>query len=173
MKTVAAPAGRPGDADTGASMTPMIDIVFQLLVFFLLTLHFRSVDHRIEAALPAEGFRPEPPPLVEERPRVRVTLTAPLGADAPTRVRVGGGAAHALPGPEDTPAGRAARARVLDVVRADIAALARGQAGLGPVRGEIRTPPPGGDAVVHGDVVAVLDAFLAAGVLDVTFEARP
>ncbi len=41
-----------GGPPSELNLTPMIDIVFQLLVFFLLTLNFKSVDRRIESMLP-------------------------------------------------------------------------------------------------------------------------
>ena len=36
------------------NMTPMIDVVFQLLVFFLVSMKFKTLDMKIEAFLPAK-----------------------------------------------------------------------------------------------------------------------
>ena len=41
-------------ADTSLNMTPMIDIVFQLILFFLFNLRFKSLDWRIESTLPKD-----------------------------------------------------------------------------------------------------------------------
>ena len=38
--------------DSALNMTPMIDVCFQLMVFFMLTLRFPSVANRFEAQLP-------------------------------------------------------------------------------------------------------------------------
>ena len=38
------------------------------------------------------------------------------------------------------------------------------------LKGEIVAPPPWGGAVPHGDVVALMDLFIQAGVSDVNFE---
>ncbi len=38
------------------------------------------------------------------------------------------------------------------------------------VKGEIKTPAPDGHSVPHGDVMKVLDAFLATGMTQVNFE---
>jgi len=35
--------------NTQLNMTPMIDIVFQLILFFLFSIHFKSLDYRIES----------------------------------------------------------------------------------------------------------------------------
>ncbi len=42
-------------AATELNMTPMIDVVFQLIVFFLLSLKFTTLDQRIENMLPQDS----------------------------------------------------------------------------------------------------------------------
>jgi hypothetical protein len=55
------------------NMTPMIDVVFQLLVFFLVSMKFKTLDMKIEAQLPTEfGIHPI------GRPPERLTITARL-----------------------------------------------------------------------------------------------
>jgi len=39
---------------TETKMTPLIDVVFQLIIFLMCTLHFRSLDAKLETYLPAE-----------------------------------------------------------------------------------------------------------------------
>ena len=34
------------------NLTPMIDVVFQLIIFFLCALNFRSLEKKLEVALP-------------------------------------------------------------------------------------------------------------------------
>ncbi|MEW6027555.1 MAG: biopolymer transporter ExbD [Planctomycetota bacterium] len=43
------------DASNGVKMTPMIDVVFQLLIFLMCSLHFRSLEAVLEARLPRDG----------------------------------------------------------------------------------------------------------------------
>ena len=50
--------------DTAMNMTPMIDICFQLIVFFMLTLKFKSIDKRFESLLPNRGQQARPAVLV-------------------------------------------------------------------------------------------------------------
>lgn len=156
------------DEDPGLNMTPMIDIVFQLIVFFLLTLKFKSVDSRIDSALPKNvGPRFSAP--VAETPRVVVKLFRE-GHETPdrafTRLRVGNRWTADLPVGDDP----RTREAVLDTLVDEIRSV---RLALGPdASGEIKTPLPKGAAVPHGDVMAVLDAFLRAGLEKVDFEGR-
>jgi len=43
-----------GDSRIQADMTPMIDVVFQLLIFFLCNLQYRTFEGRIDAFLPKD-----------------------------------------------------------------------------------------------------------------------
>ena len=55
-------------------MTPMIDVIFQLLIFFVLTMQFKSVEGRLLSQLPkTKGMDPTvgPPPPLEE---IRITV---------------------------------------------------------------------------------------------------
>ena len=70
--------------DTKLNMTPMIDVVFQLLIFFLVGTKFRIPEGELEAYLPNEG---QPKTIVErlqDVDEIRVTL----------RVAQGGPTAH-------------------------------------------------------------------------------
>ena len=51
-----APAGKPKrPANPQPPMTPMIDVTFQLILFFILTFEFRESEGAIPAALPGPG----------------------------------------------------------------------------------------------------------------------
>lgn len=160
-------AARPKDADGSVVLTPMIDVVFQLLVFFLFTLRFRTVDERIQSELPTGYGTTVDETWVEKQPAVRVRLTRDpeAGSDAPTRVRVGRAVDLRVP-PDEGAAREAVYARLVQ-------ALEGVRFALGDVEeGEILTPQPGGAFVPHGDVVLVLDALIDAGVANVGFEGR-
>jgi len=55
------PSRRPGKPKMQPPLTPMIDVTFQLLLFFLLTTTFRQAEGQIPGSLPAppEQIRPE------------------------------------------------------------------------------------------------------------------
>jgi biopolymer transport protein ExbD len=151
----------PTVEETSMNMTPMIDIVFQLIVFFLLTLRFVSPEARIDAAMPRDRgpLRSAPVPL---EPRLSVSVFRHgLGDEAVTRVRVAGLEVVEVPGPGA--ARDAALERVHDAVR-------RAHEASGDGKATIRARPPTGGSVPHGDVVAVLDQLVRAGLTDIAFE---
>jgi hypothetical protein len=161
----------PETEDTQLNMTPMIDVVFQLVTFFLLTLRFTSPDERIDASLPRHlgGAR-----TLEFHDEVslkvklfRVNPTDPERAF--TRIRVGN--TWTLDVPSRGEGVEAAWRSVSEELRAQHGRIAGGgPGGDAAVRGAIAVPPPHGGLVPHGDVVRVLDAFLQADLRDVSFE---
>ena len=62
-----------------APMSPMIDVVFQLLIFFLLTMNFKEVEGKLLSQLPKIGPHDGPPAILEE---LRIVLCA--GGDTRT-----------------------------------------------------------------------------------------
>jgi len=56
----------------GFSMTPMIDVVFLLIIFFLVASHFTNQENAVEVELPKADEAKEIPP--EETPRLTVTI---------------------------------------------------------------------------------------------------
>lgn len=150
--------------DTQLNMTPMIDIVFQLILFFLFNLRFKSLDWRIESSLPRAGPFTGPP--VEMPPHLRVSLSR-LSAEDPskasTKIKFAGN-----------------EWIVPDIDRISVAErdalFLRIQARMEELRstvdgwGEIDTPPPTGGLVPHGDVVRVLDSFIAAKFAKIDFQ---
>lgn len=74
-----------------ANMTPMIDVTFLLLIFFILNLKFKKEESNIRAWLPKnKGFaskpKPDEVPLDEIRINLRHKKEDPI--DTPTRFRV-------------------------------------------------------------------------------------
>ncbi len=50
----------PEDEAFDLNMTPMIDVVFQLLIFFMLSMHFKAVEGKLLSQLPKDkGLAPE------------------------------------------------------------------------------------------------------------------
>jgi biopolymer transport protein ExbD len=62
------------DSGVGFNMTPMIDVVFQLIIFFLLSSHLARQETRYALPLPAaESGQPDP---ADERARLTINVLA-------------------------------------------------------------------------------------------------
>ena len=134
------------------NMTPMIDVVFQLIVVFLCSMKFRTLDQRIEASMPADrGIRDAPcqPPSV--KPVVLIRLHRPAAGE-PVRVTIQGQRIGS------TAEGEPLWARLE-------AAVAGFRAKAADLEGEIDASP----SVDHGDVMRALDGVVGAGVGKVRF----
>ena len=148
----------PDDAARAAAacfnMTPMIDVCFQLIVVFLCSMKFRTLDQKIEAMLPThEGIDPcIRDPRVETR--VQVRLRRPPGEER-TRVLL-----------LDNGMGWAGSPGVWDSVQAALAGFARRDPS---VKGEIDADPE----VPHEEVMRALDTFIAADLTSVSFRGTP
>ncbi len=167
--------------ETELNMTPMIDIVFQLIIFFLLSLKFKTIDQRIESMLPRnKGLRPTPefaPP--EDKIKLKLfrrEIATPESAY--TLVRIDNADRYKLPAGwkgrvRESPERVAEYDRVVGTVKQKIEErLAVYGNNPDTVKGEIVAPPPRGGSVPHGDVVALLDAFLQLGMTNVEFEGQ-
>jgi hypothetical protein len=160
--------------ETGLNMTPMIDIVFQLIIFFMLNMRFRAADSRIDSVLPRKVGPQPTPTLAEDEHRVRATLVRLDAVDpaaARTKVKIGGRewilpAGDVLADAQRSPEYARQRAAVLASIESHLGALRSG----GLDKGEIDAPPPSGPLVPHADAVAVLDSFLASQFKDVAFQ---
>ncbi|MCB9825679.1 MAG: biopolymer transporter ExbD [Planctomycetes bacterium] len=175
----AGPGGRTDDGDLELNMTPMIDIVFQLIVFFMLQLKFKEIDRQIDSTLPkTEGIDTiavTPPD--SEKLKLKVFRR---GLDGPpetqlTVIRVDSSHELHLPTGWSSYAEESVERRnVFDAVLAQLGVAVRGRAAASPDRSkllaEIVAPPPSGGYVPHGDVMRILDVLLQAGFHDVRFE---
>ena len=76
-----------GDNPVAINITAMVDVIFCLCLFFMCSFHFKQLEGRIDAWLPAHGQQgPTPKPTVLEEIRVSMTWDADAGA---TRRRIG------------------------------------------------------------------------------------
>lgn len=137
------------EARPKGDMTPLIDVVFQLIVVFLCSMKFRTLDMKVEADLPPVGMAPRPAE-PDTRPRAEVRLRA-AGPGAPTRLLLLG-IPLGPPGSEE--AWTALASRIREIRSRDPGLV-----------GEIDADPD----VSHGEVVRALDAFLGASVTEVRF----
>ena len=168
-----------GGEETELNMTPMIDIVFQLIIFFLITLKFKTIDERLDASLPKthgiENTNQRPP----EAPKVKLKVFRKNKADeskAYTLVKIDN--THRIPLPAGTWKGLHAddsiRHEAYDAAMARIRAVLEEKVALfkddPDFYCEIVSPMPDGGAVPEGDVIRLVDSMVQLEVKDIRFE---
>jgi hypothetical protein len=173
------PMKLPAMSDSALNMTPMIDIVFQLILFFLLSLKFKSLAYLIETQLPRDRGIQATPQIVEDIPSVKILLfrlNEENKDQAATKIKVGTQYEWIF-GPYVWTGDPATDAAIENRRDADFAKITAAISDLyrknPKLKGEIETPPPKGAAVPHGDVMRVLGSFLDAGVTEVNFGGAP
>ncbi len=133
--------------------TPLIDVTFLLLIYFLVTLRMRADESRIETALPPEGGAAAAERLLEDAKEMVVYLRQEESREGRparerrTRILLGGTG----PGSETTPERIAEAARAFRAVAPDVRAVIDASG-----------------AVPHDQVVRVLDALTSAGLTRVS-----
>ena len=161
---------RPDLTPLKADMTPMIDVVFQLLIFFMLTIEFKTLEGKLAAYLPKDvGVnvgKADPQEKIEVRVKVQ-TEGSKLDPYRPEQAWSGKGAFKYGPdrvmtysvGPKTTSDLDELRMRLEEFFRAD------------PEQAATIDAYPG---TVYEDVVRVLDVAIEVGYTDITFiGARP
>ncbi len=168
--------------ETELNMTPMIDIVFQLIIFFLLSLKFKTIDRRIESMLPKDRGLAPTPTFPEDFLKVKIKLFRRDMKDkekAHTVLRIDNDrTTYKLPAAwkgrlKELSAGTRVQDYDKTMARIKSVVVKKMKAHGGnpeEVKGEIVAPPPKGGAVPHGDIVQVLNIFLELGMIDVVFE---
>ena len=174
----------PEPDETELNMTPMIDIVFQLIIFFLLSLKFKNIDRRIDSMLPKDRGMAATPTFPEDLNTVKVKVfRRDLGKPTEhTMMKIENSKnIFLLPkawkgrSKEEAKETDSARVKEYDNKFEQLytAIKARlGGAKMDEVKGEIVAPPPKGGAVPHGDVMSVLNVYLRLGITDVVFEGK-
>ena len=146
-------------------MTPMIDVVFQLLVFFLVTMKFKTLDMKIEAFLPKDRGLAATLSTPEEKPKVTAVLKRRSQGgtlEASTRIKV-----------QNQLLGRSVDPQVWDMLSQKAQeTLDRHRANGGAVE-DVKGEVDASELVPTGDVVRAVDAFIKAGIQDVTFIGAP
>ena len=69
---------RPSVTDLGVNLTPMIDIVFQLIIFFLVASHLAQQENQVTLELPQAETGHDPQPTDSRRLVVNVTRSGEL-----------------------------------------------------------------------------------------------
>ncbi len=145
-------------------MTPMIDVTFLLLIFFMCTIRFKTLEGRLSAYLPRDLGPSSAPAEPVESVRVTISVREPgtrYSAADPSRLWSGEGrfairgrrlSYQVGPSAIGAPDALAARLRQIHADDAE--------------RPLVLTAGP---KTTYADVVVVLDAALDAGFTDVTF----
>ncbi|HLD36386.1 MAG TPA: biopolymer transporter ExbD [Planctomycetota bacterium] len=82
-------SGKVEEASMESNMTPMIDVIFQLIIFFMCSIHFKSLEGKLYSYLPRDkgmSSTTVTDPILEE---VRIKLAYSEDAPLLTRIKVG------------------------------------------------------------------------------------
>ena len=142
------------------NLTPMTDVVFLLLVFFLVSMKFKTLDMKLEAELPKNAGLAPTRVLVDDTVKLVARLDRPEGDTA--RLRLDG---RDL-GRTDDPA---AWERLDALARATRARHTANGGDPADVQAEVDAAP----LVATGTVVRAVDAFVAADIAAVRFTGTP
>ncbi|MCU0726456.1 MAG: biopolymer transporter ExbD [Planctomycetes bacterium] len=140
-----------GAEDVSLSLGPLIDVTFQLLIFFMCAMRFKTLERKLEASLPKDRGTRNTLERFPEREKIVVDLRRGEGEDR-TRIRLLG---------QDLGAGEEGFAR-LDTAIRGIRSSPDSEEFPGFIAAQSEVP--------HGDVIRCLDSFVAAGVATVEFE---
>ncbi len=146
------------------NMTPMIDVVFQLIVFFLCSMKFKSLDWKIETTLPDDrgpAWSVEP---VREVPKLSVQLRSAPGGE--TVVKSAGVTLGRITDGKGVAALHSVRALTE-------AAIERSGGVAGAEQIGLLCELDAGPRVPTGDVLAVADVFRSADAPKITFFGTP
>ncbi len=145
-------------------MTPMIDVVFQLLIFFMLTIKFKTLEGKLAAYLPKDvGVNTSP---AEPKEKVEIKLKVekegaklhprddePWSGTGPFRYGPDRIVKYSI-GPKSTTRLEEAAQRLKELYKAD------------PTQPATIDPYPG---TVYADVVLILDEAIKVGYTDISF----
>jgi biopolymer transport protein ExbD len=151
--------------ETKMDMTPMIDVTFQLLIFFMCTIKFKTLEGKLAAYLPKDvGVNTS-----EAEPKEKVDIILKVEKEGtkldPYKDKPWSGEGAYRYGPDrvlDYNVGPK-RYETLDDLRARLSELYKAD----PERGATIDALPG---IVYDDVIRVLDQAMTAGYTDITFK---
>ncbi len=134
------------------NITPLIDVTFLLLIFFMCAMKFKTLERKVAAFLPKDRGLAKTMIKLEEKPKIAVELKRKKD-EKHTRVKC-----------NDEELGRDEQgfARLDELVK-------RIHAGDKDLPGEINAWAE----VPHRDVIRAIDSFMRAGIKDITFYGAP
>lgn len=153
------------------SITPLIDVVFLLLIFFLCTLRFRATEGRLGLELPADHGGAQSIAALPDEP-LRLLLQARAGEAATFPVVLQRRGAKSALGQVTGMAAAAADPRQFKLATEPPDLMQRFASWLRELRAADQPPRARIEvegAVAHAAVVAVMNELVSAGFKDVTF----
>jgi len=137
--------------DVDMDMTPMIDVAFQLLIFFLLTINFKLQEGNLSSHLPKQGGK-SPSSAAEELSTVKIKLEYD-SAQAVTTLLVDGKQIGSWPDGQEIDEG-GDREKIGDAVQSTYRSISQ-QSGADktPVKIEVLPTVPAGRAITTVDIV--------------------
>jgi len=136
------------------SMTPLIDVTFLLLIFFMCAMKFKTLERKVAAFLPKDRGLAKTKIKLEEKAKITVELKR-TRQEKVTRVKL-----------LDSQIG--VDEQGFQLLNQQIAQIHRSP-GNEDLPGEIHAWA----WVPHAHVIKAIDAFMAAGILDITFIGAP
>ncbi len=136
------------------SITPLIDVTFLLLIFFMCAMKFKTLERKVLAYLPTDKGGAPIPRFIPPEGKITVFLTRDKGEQA-TRVRL-----LDLEIGLDAPAFQVLDRRLKGIRRSP---------GNEEMPGELNAGPE----VPHSDVIRCVDAFMKAGIREIDFVGTP
>jgi biopolymer transport protein ExbD len=146
-------------------MTPMIDVVFQLMIFFMCTIQFKTLEGKLSAYLPKD-VGPNPS---DARPLDKVDVVI-LVEEEGTKLHPYRNALWDGEGPFRYATDRVLTYRVGTKEARDLAELSARLAVLHAATPERGLTIDARAGVVYADMVAVLDTAVLAGFAEITFK---
>ncbi len=168
-------------------LTPMIDVVFQLIIFFMCIMKFKTLEKKIEAYLPKEIGIQDREVVVPEKLKLQVSIHQKKEQGVPRyflmNTEIGGNIGVGVPPltpPDDNASSEEKQAYQdayeshwaryvkpkLDLLRTEVTNMHRRDV---DAAGEVKAGPE----VRHAFVVGALDCYLHAGMKEVTFVGTP
>ncbi|MEX1025630.1 MAG: biopolymer transporter ExbD [Planctomycetota bacterium] len=145
-------------------MTPMIDVTFLLLIFFLCTLKFKVLEGKLSAYLPKDvGVNS-----TEAEPREKVEIMIRVVTEGEKRDPVDPSKAYSGDGPFEY-VGRVLRYSIGPQATQDIEVLTERLDRIFKLDKERPATVDPRQNTTYGDVVPVIDAAIAVGFRDITF----
>ncbi len=146
-------------------MTPMIDVVFQLLIFFLVSMKFKTLDMKIEAFLPKDRGLAATITKLEETPKITAILKRRVQGgvlERSTRVKV-----------QNQSIGTSDNDATWELLTQKASEILSRHIANGGDPADVKGEVDASALVPTGDVVRAVDAFIAAKLQDVTFVGTP
>lgn len=152
-------------------LTPMIDVTFLILVFFMCTLRFKTLDHKLESYLPTdEGLTSSSHQVLDSIPELSLVVPSEDWSLTPNQRRVriqseGGRRFGMIVPGEPGAVVRYEPAGVEDQVRTWLRSCREAAQGRGKIRVDARSS--------HAAVMGALDLFQAEKFAEVSYTGMP